>query len=150
MKTYKTSFNLLALMFLCAVWACKPEIKKLPDNAIDQSEIETAKTFANDYFNAMMQEEEYQFPEIVSAEMQENITAETMNDNFGEIMTEFGTFQSMKYMNTWVTSQSPDLKILRFKGSFSKIHHPVELRIAIDENKQIAGFEIKKWKDELI
>ncbi len=78
--------------------------------------------------------------------MRSALTPEKQKEAYETIKGMFGDFQSMEYVETWVSTNGPFLAIYRFKGRFSRSRARPEIRVVMDSEGKLAGFWIKPWR----
>ncbi|NBC81886.1 MAG: hypothetical protein GVY19_00750 [Bacteroidetes bacterium] len=149
MKIKDANRILTVIVLVVFLSACQKEVKKLPDHAANETEVTSAKTFVQNYFETMRNDTVYRLPDNISREMRQNITPGTLLEYYHEIITGYGDMQSIQFTEVWGSGKEDAMKILRFKGRFEKMDHPAEIRVHLKEDSIIHGFEIKPWKDNL-
>jgi len=144
----KNFYSGIILLFI-VVSACSQGFEKLPESQIDQSRIELAKNFSDNYFTALKNDQYYEFHDEAIEALSKNLTPEKQKQAYQSIKDLFGDYQSLEYVEAWKSSGAQGMTIIRLKGSFDEDKAKPEIRVVLNEENKIAGFWIKPWADEL-
>ena len=144
----KTITILVSACILC-FQACSQDFKKLDKSDLDSVKIQIAKQFSIDYFTKLKNGSFYQFKDEAIDALKDQLTEQKQKAVYKQIIENFGDLNSLSYVETWIQSSNPDMKIFRFKGDFDKSKDKLEIRVVILKSGKIAGFWIKPWNDML-
>lgn len=139
----------LFLLISILITSCTNQFQKLPDNKINKEKIEIAETFALNFFKALKSGSHYEFSGEAIDELVHALTPELQKDVYTKLIHQNGAFQNLEYAETWISAEKEDFDVIRFKGFFEKNEKPLEIRVVLDRNNKIAGFWIKKWRNNL-
>ena len=151
MKALTVKFSLL-FFFLSfnALISCSQaqDFEKLSEDKVDEKEIETGKSFINNFYASLSDGGTYDFKNNDATEEVKNaFTPEMQKSNYTQIKAQLGEYESAEYAEAWIQSTTPDYKILRYKGEFSDSPTKVEIRVVLNEANKVAGFFVKPWSD---
>ncbi len=145
----KTKSLLLLALLLISILSCSQGFIKLPESKIDSDKLNFAQTFAENYMNASVNGNYYQFKDEAIEQLKNSLTEENQKAVYNQLVSQFGEYLSMEYAETWVDTNDSGTTIFRFKAKFSKSTSVLEIRVVINSDNKIAGFWIKPWSDLL-
>lgn len=134
---------------LFTITSCSQDLRKLDESEVDSEKIQFAQTFANEYLSKQKRGSYYEFQDEAIDDLKNRLTEERQKQVYGKLKSNFGDFQSLKYVETWTKSGNSPLNIVRFKSDFEKRNKQLEVRIVLDKSDKIAGIWIKPWSDVL-
>jgi len=140
------------LFFLISILitSCINQFQKLPDEKINSERIEIAETFALKFMQTLKSGTHYEFSdEEAIDELVKALTPDLQKDVYSKLVHQNGDFQKLEFTETWINPKKDDFEVYRFKGFFKKNENPLEIRVVLDRNNKIAGFWIKKWRNNL-
>ena len=88
-------------------------------------------------------------PEEATEDFRVGFTAEVQRQSHQTILTLFGAFEGLDYIETRYMESQPHLLIHRFRGRYGAASRPPEVRVVLDRDGRLAGLWIKPWKDEM-
>lgn len=150
--TFKNHVSLVTL-FVCAFISCSEaqNAEKLSADKVSAKEIKIGQTFINAFYETLSQGSTFDFNKDNATEaMISTFTPEMQKNAYEQTKALLGEYESANYVEAWVVSSSPDLKILRFKADFSAKNEKWEVRVVLDKSNKIAGFFAISWSDMLM
>lgn len=124
--------------------------EELSGDALASAPLETAQSLANTLLTAQKAGQPYLLKESEAiAAVQEEFSAEKQSQTYSAIRDLFGDYQSITFEQALQTTTNPTYYIFRFRGEFERDNAQPEVRVVINEAKQLAGFSIVPWQDNL-
>ena len=124
--------------------------EELSGDALASAPLKTAQALANTLLTAQKAGQPYLLKESEAiAAVQEEFSAEKQSQTYSAIRDLFGDYQSITFEQALQTTTNPTYYIFRFRGEFERDNAQPEVRVVINEAKQLAGFSIVPWQDNL-
>ncbi len=140
---------ILSISILFCLNSCSQDFKKIPDSEVNKENLKIANDFATNYLTKLKNGEYYQFQDEAISTLKNQLTEENQKAVYKQLKDMFGDFQGLEYAETWIQGNSTAIQIFRFKSDFGNSNKKLEVRVVLNDSKQIAGFWIKPWSDML-
>ena len=108
--------NILLIHLILFLDACGQSFEKVPADQADQEQISIARTITNEYFKVLEEGGTYDFTGKATEVFIKSFTPEAQRKSHEQMTSQFGTFESMEYAETWTNKVGPELTIIRFKA----------------------------------
>ena len=141
--------HILLIHLILFMGACGQSFEQVPDEQADKEQISIARTITDEYFKVLEEGGTYDFTGKATAVFIKSFTPEAQRKSHEQMTSQFGTFESMEYAETWTNKVGSELTIVRFKAKFSKTEADLEVRVVLDSQNMVGGFWMKPWQDEL-
>ncbi len=141
---------LLGICLIFGLNSCNQDFTKLDDSEIDNKKIQIAEKFAFEFYTELKNGSYYQFKDEATKKLRNSLSEKKQKSVYRSIKNQFGDFQSLEYVETWIKGIEHPLYIIRFKSNFNKSNLRLEIRVVFNESDKITGFWIKPWLDIII
>ena len=145
----RVNMFLFCMAMTVGLGSCAQDYKKLSSSEVDKAKVRIAQEFATNYLNLSKNGGSYEFNDEATNQLKKLLTSETQKNVYQSIKKQFGDFQNLEYVETFIDKNVTSVGIHRFKGSFGEKNKKLEVRVVLDEADKIAGFWIKPWSDML-
>jgi len=124
--------------------------KEITGNNLKSTPLKEAKFLANTLLSAQKAGQPYLLSkeEAITA-VQKEFSTEKQLQTYGAIRDLFGDYQSIDFEQAFRTTTTPTYYIFRFRGEFEWDNAQPEVRVVMNEDRQLAGFSIIPWQDNL-
>jgi len=124
--------------------------EELSGDALKFAPLETAQALANTLLSAQKAGQPYLLKNSEAiATVQKEFTTEKQSQTYSAIRDLFGDYQSITFEQAFRTTTNPTYYIFRFRGEFKRNNAQPEVRVVMNEAKQLAGFSIVPWQNSL-
>ncbi|NRB48131.1 MAG: hypothetical protein HRU41_10700 [Saprospiraceae bacterium] len=137
----------IGILFLSA---CSGGYERVPDEAIDQTELAKAEGLAMKILEAC---DAGGFAHLTTNEatltMVDGLTPDRQREACDFLEEKYGTLEGLSIGEVLQTVETADFRIYRFKGSFKETKELVEVRITLDKNGKMSGLWTMPWVEGL-
>ncbi|MEQ9443241.1 MAG: hypothetical protein RIG62_29660 [Cyclobacteriaceae bacterium] len=124
--------------------------QKLTEEEIKSAPLKTAQSLADAMLTAQKKGKAYEFSEPeATPTMREENSPEKQLQTYSAIHELFGDYQSLTFVEAYQSTTKPIYRIFRFRGKFERGTPQPEVRVVLNEQAQLAGFEMRPWEDPL-
>ena len=145
------SICLLLISFSLTLTNCHSQTHyiKADTSNIDKEELSFAKSLSNKILTEQKNGGYYVLSnEEATAKMTEGLNESLQKKSYQQIKSMFGDYKDLKFESLMIGTKGNKYSIYRFKGNFDS-NSDVEIRAVLDQQKKLAGFFIKPWKENL-
>jgi hypothetical protein len=116
---------------------------------IDKEEFNFAKGLSQKILNEQKKGGFYNLSENeATPQMSEGLNESLQKKSYAKIKSLYGDYRDLNFESLMIGSRGYKYRIYRFKGDFES-GSDIEVRAVLNQNKKLAGFFIKPWKEEL-
>lgn len=141
-------YDALLMMPLLLLSACSGGYERVPEEAIDQSELAKAEALAMRILDAC---DSGEFVNLTTAEatltMVDGLTSDRQQEACNFLQEKYGTIEGLSIGEVLQTIETAEFRIYRFKGSFKETKELAEVRITLDKNGKMSGLWTMPWAD---
>ena len=140
---------ILGISCILCLGSCSRDYKKLSPTEVDKENLQMVESFIVNYFTKLKNGEPYEFSHEATEMMKNQMTADFQKEAYRQLKEMFGDYKTSEYVETWIHSKEPAIKIFRFKSEFVNSKKKLEVRVVLDESNRISGFWVRPWSDIL-
>jgi hypothetical protein len=137
----RITFILLPLFAACSWNFEKIEI---PQN----ERVELASEFAHIYLSSLRDSVMLEDYSMIIDDMTKGLQEDTTFSMYKQIKERFGDYDTSIFYDAYLQQGADPLEVYRFKGEFLEHTDPIDVRVVLNREKQIAGFAVRPWKEE--
>jgi hypothetical protein len=132
--------------------SAKPSFKPVPASTIDQAQKDKAATIATTTLSNWWKGKFAPLSDDFGPKMKKMLTLDVQKRMTEKMKAKMGDLQALEFAEA-VAAASPFMQQgiieYRFKGKFSKVTEPIEIRVAMNKQGKVAGFGVRRWQDEM-
>ncbi len=142
---------LLLISFSLTLTNCQSQTDYVKANTsdIDKEELSLAKNLSNKILTEQKKGGYYILSsDEATSKMSEGLNEALQKKSYEQIKSMFGDYKGLKFESLMIGTKGNKYKIYRFKGYFDS-ESDVEVRAVLNNQKKLAGFFVKPWKENL-
>ncbi len=146
MRVYPV-ITIVGILFLSA---CSSGYERVPEEAIDQTELAKAEALAMKILEACNSGD---FAQLTTSEatltMVDGLTPDRQREACDFLEQKYGTLEDLAIGEVLQTVETADFRIYRFIGSFKDTKDLAEVRVTLDKQGKMSGLWTMPWVDGL-
>ncbi len=144
----KNTLTIIIILFLL-IGCGNLNFDRVPIDQIDKASMEKAKILTEKMLEAQKKGGYYKLNnQEAITKMVYGYNSDTQKSSYDQIKGVFGEYEGIEFDHLLKPKDGTLHKIYRFKGKFSSSAN-VEVRTVLDGQNKLAGFFVKKWKENI-